>query len=300
VAALVACQPGGPRGVHAADAELALARRDVVLDAARAFFRVALAQVSVGGAADIVEGLDSLVRFNRTRVAEGVAAEGDLIRVEVERDRATTERALQEAELARARADLLPFLGDTPRTSVTLASVVVALDDSVMGAGAVLPPEGELTARALTLRPDVVAARARARAATAETGYQRALLMRQLGLTFGAKTTGGVRSMVAGLSLPIPLFDQNRGEIARAAGERTAAERELAWTGRLHLRERHEHEHTHEAIEHEHLHVHDEHHQHAHAADDPPGEPHSHPHRHEPLAHTHVHYPDIHHRHGHD
>ena len=215
-----------------ADAALALARRDVVLDAARAFYRVALAQVSVRGAADIEESLDSLVRFNRTRVAEGVAAEGDLIRVEVERDRATTERALQEAELARARAELLPFLDDTPRTSAMLASLVVAVHDSVMGAGAVLPPEGELTARALTLRPDVVAARARARAAGAETGYQRALLVRQLGLTFGAKTAGGVRSMVAGLSLPIPLFDQNRGEIGRAAGERTAAERELAWTER--------------------------------------------------------------------
>ena len=216
--------------VRAADAELALARRDVVLGAARAFYRVALAQVSVRGAADIEESLDSLVRFNRTRVAEGVAAEGDLIRVEVERDRAMTERALQEAELARARAELLPFLGDTQRPSATLASFVVAVDDSVMGSGAVLPPEGELTARALTSRPDVVAARARARAAGSETGYQRALLVRQLGLTFGAKTTGGVRSMVAGLSLPIPLFDQNRGEIGRAAGERTAAERELAWT----------------------------------------------------------------------
>lgn len=214
--------------VRAADAELALARRDVVLEAARAFYRVALAQVSVRGAADIEDGLDSLVRFNRTRVAEGIAAEGDLIRVEVERDRAMTERALQEAELARARAELLPFLGDPQRTSATLASLVVAVDDSVLGAG-VLPPEGELTARALTLRPDVVAARARARAAGAETGYQRALLVRQLGLTFGAKTTGGVRSMVAGLSVPIPLFDQNRGEIGRAAGERTAAERELAW-----------------------------------------------------------------------
>jgi len=214
--------------VRAADAELALARRDVVLDAARAFYRVALAQVSVRGAADIEESLDSLVRFNRTRVAEGVAAEGDLIRVEVERDRAMTERALQEAELARARAALLPLPGDTQRTSATLASPVIAVDDSVLGA--VLPTEEELTARALTSRPDVVAARARARAAGSETGYQRALLVRQLGLTFGAKTTGGVRSMVAGLSLPIPLFDQNRGEIGRAAGERTAAERELAWT----------------------------------------------------------------------
>jgi len=215
--------------VRAADADLALARRDVVLTAARAFYRVALAQVSVRGAAEIEQWLDSLVRFNRTRVAEGVTAEGDLIRIEVERDRATTERALQEAELARARAELLPFLDDTIRAAA-VRSLEVAVDDSVISAAAALPLEGEFTSRALTLRPDVAGARARAGAAGAETGYQRALLVRQLGLTVGAKTTGGGRSMVAGLSVPIPLFDQNRGEIARAAGERTAAERELAWT----------------------------------------------------------------------
>jgi cobalt-zinc-cadmium efflux system outer membrane protein len=34
--------------------------------------------------------------------------------------------------------------------------------------------------------------------------------------------------MMAGLSLPLPLFDQNRGELARAQGERDAAVADLA------------------------------------------------------------------------
>ena len=38
--------------------------------------------------------------------------------------------------------------------------------------------------------------------------------------------------MIAGLSLPIPLFDRNQGEVRRAAAERTAVERELAWVER--------------------------------------------------------------------
>lgn len=217
--------------VRAAAAELVLARRDVAIDAVRAFHRAALAQISVQAAADIEAGLDSLVQFNQTRVREGVTAEGDLIRIEVERDRAATERSFQEVELVRARAELLPFLSDTLRASLTVASLVVAVDERAIAAAA-LPDVAELTARALAQRADVTAGRARVQAARAETGFQRTLLVRQLGLSFGAKTTAGVRSMSLGISVPVPIFDQNRGEIQRAASERTAAERELEWTER--------------------------------------------------------------------
>ncbi len=218
--------------VEAADAEVSLARRDVVLEAARAYHRVALAEVAVRVAAEIEEGLDSLVRFNRARVGEGVAAEGDLIRIEVERDRAATERAFQQAELARARAQLFPFLDDATRASLTVASLTVVVDDSGALVREALPSEAELTTHALERRSDVAAARARARAAGAGVGYERSLMLRQLGATFGAKKTGGTATLVAGITVPLPLFDQNRGEIGRAAGERTAAEQELAWAER--------------------------------------------------------------------
>ncbi len=220
--------------LRAAEADLTLARRAVALDAARAFFRVALAQIAVRAAADIEAGLDSLVRFNRARVGEGVAAEGDLIRIEVELDRASTDRALQEVELVRARSTLAPFLGDADRMVALTASLAVAADDSAPAALAEgLRPADEFISRALALRPDLAAARARARSAGAEVAFQRTLVLRQVGAFFGARSTGGVRSMIAGLSLPVPLFDQNRGEVQRATGERIATEREVAWAERL-------------------------------------------------------------------
>src|ERR1041385_5130844 len=40
--------------------------------------------------------------------------------------------------------------------------------------------------------------------------------------------TGRTTSMIAGVSLPFPLFEQNRGEIQRANAERDAATFELA------------------------------------------------------------------------
>ena len=45
----------------------------------------------------------------------------------------------------------------------------------------------------------------------------------------GNKRIGDINTVMAGLSLPIPLFDLNRGEVQRANAERTAAEQEFAW-----------------------------------------------------------------------
>ena len=54
---------------------------------------------------------------------------------------------------------------------------------------------------------------------------ERTMIVRQLGATIGTKHSAGNTYLTAGLSIPLPLFDQNSGEIARAAGERDAAMR---------------------------------------------------------------------------
>jgi cobalt-zinc-cadmium efflux system outer membrane protein len=48
----------------------------------------------------------------------------------------------------------------------------------------------------------------------------------------GLKRTEGTSSLMAGLSLPAPIFDQNRGDVARAHAERDLAAAELANTER--------------------------------------------------------------------
>lgn len=233
--------------VEAAEAQVILARRTIALDAARAFHRTALAQASVAASTDVVLSLDSLVRYTGTRVREGAAAAGDLLRLQVERDRVATEAALQEAELALARAALRPYLDDdsTAPDEVAVNDLRVADDVTGVTANAVLTGSAaalfglrgrlsrdRLTSNALATRPDVLAARASARAAASDVSLQHALTVRQLGATFGSKNTGGTSSMIAGLSVPIPLFDRNRGEVQRAQGERTAVEQELRWAER--------------------------------------------------------------------
>jgi cobalt-zinc-cadmium efflux system outer membrane protein len=48
----------------------------------------------------------------------------------------------------------------------------------------------------------------------------------------GVKRTEGTSSLMAGLSLPLPILDQNRGHVARADAERDLAAAELAITER--------------------------------------------------------------------
>jgi cobalt-zinc-cadmium efflux system outer membrane protein len=216
--------------VKTAEIALVAARRAVALDAAHAFYRVALAQMSVEVAEQNREGLERLVSYNRSRVTEGATAELELIRAQVELDRASTNVALADVDLAKARAELLPYLSNDLRPTA-LSRLRVAVP-SLGNAPASLAELGVFVKRAQDNRAEMQSARARVTAATTETSVQRALTVRQVGATFGLKRVEGENAMIAGISVPVPLFDRNRGEIQRAAGELLAAQEELTWTER--------------------------------------------------------------------
>ena len=215
--------------IRAAESEIVTIRRAVALEAARTFYRAALAQFALQAAVENREGLGRLMSYNEKRVVEGASPEGDLLRVRLERDRAATQAVLAEVELARAKAALRPFLsplGD----SESLDSLRV---NAVIGASMAAPPElSALVMRARQCRPELVTARARVAAAGAQTSFQQALTIRQVGATFGQKRVGSETSMIAGLSIPLPIFDRNRGEVQRASAERRAAEKNLEWAER--------------------------------------------------------------------
>lgn len=210
--------------VRAARADVEHEKQRIALEAARAFYRVALARVAVSTGRDLVAWLDSVVAYNGARVREGAAAEADLIRSTLERDRAAAEETMAAAELAQANAQLAAYVG-APAADRDVA--VRAGDD---------PLAVPLTANAARLdtsslfvaRPDIRAAQERATAATAGILGERRMLIRDVGVTLGSKRMMGTTSMIAGVSLPLPLFDQNRGEVARASAERDVARHALA------------------------------------------------------------------------
>lgn len=209
-------------GVRMADADVALSQQSVLLDAARAYYRTALAQVGVDAAENLVTWLDSLVVYNRARVQQGAAAEADLIRAQIERDRALIEAGMQAAERARAQAALNVFVGGTSNAQ---SSVGVDVTQTLMALPGATVPAIE--------RADVRVARARADEAQAAASVQTRLRLREFSGLFGVKQMGSLNSMVAGFTVPLPLLDQNRGGIARARAESEAASHELVLQQRL-------------------------------------------------------------------
>ena len=215
--------------VRAAEANARTQGIELAVDAARAFYRVAAAQVSVDVTRDLAAWLDSVVTYNRARVKEGIAAEADLIRAQLEQDRVTGELTMQEADLSRERATLASYLG-TPLVAVgipvSIADRPLAWRLSELG-DALARSEGEPTAL-LDRTPRVQAARERVGSATAGVNVERRMVLKDLSATLGAKQTAGFTSLIAGVSLPLPVFTRNRGEIARANAEQRVAAFELA------------------------------------------------------------------------
>ena len=217
---------------RAASASLLLVQRFVAAETVRAFFGVALAQALCEEAQENHSRLEQLVAYNRVRVDEGVTAEGELLRLQVELDRAAHEVVMAEVELTRSTGRLAPYLSATgieaalPSIRVRVSAPPAALAVSS------IPALGVAVAAAHEARPEIVASRARVAAAAASADYERSLTVRQAGATLGTKRTNGLSSIVAGVSVSVPLFNLNRAPIARAASEQIAAEHERVWSER--------------------------------------------------------------------
>jgi cobalt-zinc-cadmium efflux system outer membrane protein len=218
-----------------ADAVMALARRQVGAEAVRGFYRVALAQALAEEAEEVRAALEQLAAYNRSRVNEGVTAEGELLRVEVELDRAATQVTVAEVELTRSRAALQPYLGNLAGGGPVLASIRVAVPDLALPATFSIPTLDLVLAQARDRRAELVSGRARSAAAAAAIEVERTLGVRQLGATIGNKRIAGPNahnSMIAAVSMTVPLFDRNRSGVERATRERLAAAYDVTWSER--------------------------------------------------------------------
>ena len=218
--------------VRAVEADAFATRQRVALDAAAAFYKAGVAGIQSAVSHDLLAWLDTLVSYNRARAEEGVTAEADLIRSELERDRVAAETAMQDADLAVVRAALGAYVQSIRSQD---ASTVIAVDDAPFPLSGLVEPQAQTDSSmsVADARPEVRAARNRLAALSAAISAERSMIVRQLGATIGTMQTGHMTSMIAGVSLPLPLLDQNRGEVQRARAERDVAAFELAIQERM-------------------------------------------------------------------
>jgi outer membrane protein, heavy metal efflux system len=228
---------GGQRGLRrevarqaaeAARARLEGARLRLAFEVHRAYLRAAAAESDLTALTETTEVFRRVEEAGRSRLAEGDISRFDQSRLQI-------ERARYETLLARARL----ALAEASRELTLLVA-----PDSVAGRTLILPAErlSELAAVAAVSdietallaaagRADVRATEAEIEATEAWLTLQRRLRIPDVTLSGGYKhQADGYQGAVVGVSVPLPLWDRNRGGIAEAEANLAAARtrRELA------------------------------------------------------------------------
>ena len=225
---------GGKRGagIAAADAAVAAAdgtrsqfRHQLALDVTTAFVTVLLDQSQLDFAKQDQAGVHEALQLDEVRNKDGKIAYSDVLKLRI--SARTAEDTVRQDELALAtdRAELARLLGEG----------VLAPDFQVVGTLAPPPATADevtaeqLLARALVNRSDYRALAASARSAESSLSQARRQPIPDLGVLVDydrVPSTAGALDF--SLTVAVPLFDRNRGNIMQAEATRRKAELAIA------------------------------------------------------------------------
>lgn len=222
-----AIEPGlrsGRTGVARAHAERAslearILRLDVAAETAQHFLSCLESQLHLRDAEEAVAAAEDAVRAVAERVRAGGAPNADLLRARVELAAAALARDDVTHEMSVAYHRLAAQWGETAPGFDRVEGILLALPE-------VAPFEG-IAARAGE-SPEIVRLVSAERVARARLDLAKAGRLPTLTPTLGARRfeDSGDWALVAGLSLPLPLFDRNQGAVvaSQAAVARARAD----------------------------------------------------------------------------
>lgn len=207
----------GRAGLDAARARLTQSRADFAFTLAATYAQAEAAERQVALAQESLTLAQDVLRVARALVEAGKEAELRSLQAQAAVTAARADLDAARAEQVGAFARLTALVGSpTPLTS---------LGESL------LTRPGGATRRPVDLSttPAVLAAEAEREAAARRVRVERTRAVPDLTVSAGMRRFSGDGStaVVAGFSLPIPVFDQNRGNITAVQGELQAAEARL-------------------------------------------------------------------------
>lgn len=200
------------RGRDIAAAELAAKRAELRAAVVLAFHEVLLAQEQVKLAADAAELARRAADAAAKRVQAGKVAPVDETRARVAETIAQLDAALAAAELRLSRQRLAATWGDAALRFDRLEPVLDSGAD-----GGPLPTLQAMAAR-LAASPSLRRAQIEVQRRSALSDLERAKTTPDLTLSLGVKRDEqiGRQQTIVGLSIPLPLFDRNQGNLLEA------------------------------------------------------------------------------------
>lgn len=209
----------GRASVDAARAKLVQSRADYAYDLATAYAEAEAADRRVRLAQDALGLAQEDLRAARALVEAGKEAELRSLQAQAAATQARAELNAAEAERAGAFARLSALAGSSaPFTS---------LKESLLARRPGQAPRTDIDPLSV---PSVVAAQAEREAAGRRVRVEKTRAVPDVTASLGVRrfSADGSTALVAGVSVPIPIFDQNRGNISAAQAELAGAEARLA------------------------------------------------------------------------
>ena len=182
--------------------------RTLGFQVASLFINVQLAESTLEVAQENLKSFQSSVDLSQTRYKSGATSENDYLKIQLQLLQFQTD--VQQAQLSQVQAlsDLRQQLGYES----------VSADYDVAGSFEYQPLPTTLAAlqmKAMDLRPDLRAARQSVTAASSQHALAKANAKQDFTLSATYSHVNGLSASNIAVSVPLPIFDRNQGEIAR-------------------------------------------------------------------------------------
>lgn len=217
------------RAVNIAKVEAEALERQLVYEVKIAYQHAAVAREKIEFLRENINQLSQLVKLNEVRVNAGYTAEGDLIKTRLEAQRIEYAARKTMIEYDRAKISLLKAMGETSfEVDFDLAE---RLEFKTVSLNAVALQEAAMR------RSNIKIIEARLEKANSGLRLQQALAKPDITASFGYKRNGVDNALYGAISIPLPLYNKNQGNISRANSEIAMIEAELKFERALVLAE---------------------------------------------------------------
>jgi outer membrane protein, heavy metal efflux system len=210
------------RTVSLSEARLTEVLRRQLFDLKRTYHEAVLARVLLAIEQENRDNFEGLVRFNTARFDEGFIAEVELLKVRLERTK--FDFAVANAELAfrKTKIRLLELIGDPDFERAAKVDVSNRLQAPIVRLDL-----AQLRESALANRPEVKVAEAEMALAESSIKLERSRGKGEVTPYVGYRRVGVDNTVLAGVTVPLPLGNRNQSGIARAEAEQKVTETNL-------------------------------------------------------------------------
>jgi cobalt-zinc-cadmium efflux system outer membrane protein len=210
------------RTIAVSEARLTEVLRRQLFDLKRTYYESVLARVRLGIEQENRDNFEGLVKFNTARFEEGYIAEGELLKVRLERTKFDFAVANAELALRQTKIRLLELIGDPDYERAGRMEVNNQLQAPKVELNLIALKE-----TALANRPDVKVAEAEVSLAESTIKLERSRAKGEVTPYVGYKRVGVDNTVLAGVTVPLPMGNRNQTGIARAEAQQKVAETNL-------------------------------------------------------------------------